>query len=276
MKRKENLFSDPEAAMSLSKIYKSSETFKPDDIVQETFKDESPWKKLIHPPAETETGNTVQHRSPRQEEEVEPPRPDQPSAPDMNDPEGENQLQQPSPQDRVEAGLEPGIPVAEVEKIAAEAHEQGVLDGLKKAEEDFGSATKSMLLACSQLDELREVILKNSIGEIQELVLAIAEKIIRHSVKEQKETILRTVDEAIGKAVKSEELSVFVNPDDYDTIADKSGELMPTLSGLSNIVVKTDGSVEPGGCRIESDNCTVDASLISQMEIISDWVKEQK
>lgn len=158
--------------------------------------------------------------------------------------------------------------------MLAQARAEGVQEGMAKAEGDFGSAASSMLLICRQLEELRDTILKNSVGEIKDLVLAIAEKVIRHSVGEQKDTILRTVDEAIHKTVRSDEMYVFVNPDDYDFISEKATELVSGLSGLNNLIVKSDITVERGGCRIESDNCTVDASLLTQLDIIGQAIRK--
>lgn len=170
----------------------------------------------------------------------------------------------------------PGIPVEEVQQLLAEAHETGIKEGLQQAEQDFGAATQSLLLICQQLDTIRETILRNSSSEMQNLVLAIAEKIIRKSVQEQSDTILLTVEDAIHKAVKSDELYIYVNPEDFEVVEQKSTRLMQGLSGLSNLAVKKDSNIERGGCRVESDNCTVDATILSQLEIISDQIKQQR
>ena len=45
---------------------------------------------------------------------------------------------------------------------------------------------------------------------------------------------------------------------------------MQGLGGLENLVVKKDGTSERGGCRVESESCTVDATILSQLEIIND------
>jgi flagellar assembly protein FliH len=258
--------------MSLSKFYKSLPNFEPEGIVRDKIDEDQFRKHSIQPSPQKEhppnTENKPKQAVPDTEPEV--------KEAVLEEFQQETE-QQPTPTPATPAPvIQQGIPEEEVQKLVAEAREQGIAEGLKKAEADYGSATSAMLLLCNQLDELREQILKNSVGEIRELVLVIAEKIIRRSVTEQRETIVRTIDDAISRSVKSDEFLIFVNPEDYKTIADKSDDLISGLSGMSNIIVKQDPSVEVGGCRIESDKCTVDATIASQLELIRDELEDEQ
>lgn len=258
--------------MSLSKVYSTQDTFKPEDIVRAKIHEPHvPSKKATAPGPEDQQDldepagrDTAQPQPP-------PPRTPQQDTTDTREKPGE-----PAAPAETAVPPPPGVPLEEVQRMLADSYEKGVQDGIQQAEEDYGAATKSMLLICQQLDTLRETILKNSVGEMQDLVLVIAEKIIRHSVQEQNSTIVGTVEEAIHKAVKSEEFFIYVNPDDYEIVAARSEELTAGLNGLKNIVVKKDKAIERGGCRIDSDTCTVDATLASQLEIISTELKRQK
>lgn len=231
--------------MSLSKVYVSSEVFEPASLVK-TRIERTPEKQ----PATISQEPTPPVDAKPPARETKTPQPPQP----------ETAPAEPPP--------DPGVPAEEVERLIEEARQQGIAEGRQQAEYEYGSATAAMQLICSQLDELREVILKNSIGELRELVIAIAERIIRHSVTEQNQTIVSTVNEAIGKAVKSDEFLVFVHPDDYEIIEKRSEEMLSGITSLSNMSIKTDPRVERGGCRIESDKCTVDATIASQIDIV--------
>ena len=164
-----------------------------------------------------------------------------------------------------------------VSALEEQAYNKGVEDGLHKAEEDFGSASRSLLSICQQLDTVRETIISNSSKELQDFAFAIAERILRISLLEQDQTILATIEEALHRAVKSDEFTVYIHPEDYKTVASKAMELTAGVSGLHNIVIKEDITVERGGCRIESDNCTIDATLASQFDTIhSEMAKKLK
>ena len=77
------------------------------------------------------------------------------------------------------------------------------------------------------------------------------------------------------RAVKSDEFTIHIHPDDYDSLAAKSAEIVAGLSGLNNIVVRKDPTVERGGARIESDNCMIDATIASQFEAIREEMKNK-
>jgi len=159
--------------------------------------------------------------------------------------------------------------------FAEEHFNRGVQAGIERMESDYGMSLKTLQATCEQLNAIRDTILHNSMDEMIELVLNISEKIIRQSLSTQHETIIRTVEEAIQQAVKSDEFIISVNPDDYVVIKSKSSDFINSISGLENVIIKADSSVEKGGCLIESSNCTVDATVASQLEIIADTLKSK-
>ena len=168
------------------------------------------------------------------------------------------------------------VSLEEAEQKAGEMYQQGIQQGIVKATEDFGSALKTLTTICKQLDTVRETIIGNSSEELTDFAILIAEKIIRISIKEQDQTIIATIQEALSRAVKSDEFTIFINPDDYQIISDKSADLIAGVSGLSNIVIKTDLSIERGGAKIESENCIIDATVASQFETIRDEIRKTK
>ena len=101
-----------------------------------------------------------------------------------------------------------------------------------------------------------------------DFALLIAEKILRISLKEQEQTIVATVEEALQRDVKSDEFTIFIHPDDFESISTRSEDIIAGVSGLSHIVIKTDNTIERGGAKIESENCIIDATIISQLELI--------
>ena len=269
--------------MNLSKVYATEDSFEPENIIRARLAEEPVFGSSII--ASAPKGEEFQHQQLARKlaERPGPPPPDNQAetatkAPPANqngheipaEPE-EKAAREPQPQPppaRPAPPPPPGIPQKEVDRLVAEAYEKGVADGMLRSEEDFGTAAASLLVACQQIDTLRETVIHNSVGEIRELVVAIAEKIIRHSVEQQDTTILLTVEEAIDRAVKSGEYIIYVHPDDYQRVLDKAPDFVSAINGLNNIVVKRDPKIGRGGCLLESDNCTVDATISSQLDVI--------
>ena len=261
--------------MSLSKVYPSNDTFQPQDIVSPQPRKAPVFDDVARPFAATKTEDLPKVSSEPAKVTVKQPPPRQ------SDPGNQEQAAKaPAPAPPTPQPEEPpppvGIDPAVVEQMVAEAYAKGVQAGHQEADEDFGSATTALLSISQQLDTLRETILKNSTGEMQDLAMTIAEMIIRDSVHNQSTTILHTVEEAIHKAVRSEEFYIFVNPLDYDIVQERAAEFVAGMSGLNNLVIKKDPAITQGGCKIESDNCTVDATIASQLQIIYDQLKQQR
>lgn len=267
--------------MSLSKVFKDSRGFQPEEILPrpaggasdrtgQPFRESPVGRKRSSP----EGFALDRHLAPPQAS-TRPPRVEEAPAPDAGAAAdaGLTDAQQESlePEEEEIQGIDPFT----VERMVEESFQRGVDEGLRRADADFGSALQTLLALCRQLDNLRETILANSIGEMQDLVIAIAEKIVRVSVREQDVTIVETVDEAIHSAVRSDEFYVYVHPEDFAVIQAKSPDFIAGLNGLNNLVIKKDPSMERGGCKVESENCTVDATIASQFEIIREQVKKR-
>ena len=76
--------------------------------------------------------------------------------------------------------------------------------------------------------------------------------------------------------MRSSEFAVYLHPDDMAVIKERVPEFVASLNGLEQIAVKSDTTIEQGGCRIESDTCIVDATVASQLGIISEQLKQSR
>lgn len=280
--------------MSLSKYYKDSKTFQAEKIVKEDTEQQPGWKSF--PQKETpqfqaqemssvlpSQAGTDDHMSATQEQVADtltsPVPPDLSSEPQETagiEPDtavstGQAYEEEQAPQ----IDLSNYIELSEVDTLTEESYRKGVAEGLQKAEEDYGSAVKALLSICQQLDTVRETIIGNSGKELQNFALAVSEKILRLSVQDQDRTIIATIEEALQRAVRSDEFTIYIHPEDYEVVEKKSEDLISEVTGLNNLLIKIDNTVERGGARIESENCTIDATLASQFDIIREEVRKR-
>lgn len=272
--------------MSLSKYYKSSDSFQPEKVVKQDEKDHQQWQrtrvkettedKLIHKTESAGLGKDNLDQLPIG---------------------SSDQLGQVAADSKVIDGIagddnttdpvsaapseHPGIDMSNyMETIVAEskieeAYRRGLQEGRENAEQDFGDTQRALLSSCQQLDTIRETLIKNSRTEVLDFAMAIAERIVRISVREQDRTIIATIDEALQQAVKSDEFTIYLHPKDYESVANKTDDLIAGLSGLNNIVIKQDNTLEQGGAKIESDNCTIDSSIATQFEVIREELNKK-
>ena len=259
--------------MSLSKYYKSSDSFQPDRIVTHDDSKQQDWARTrintepamnpaYPPPADIQPDKIIKGISGQSDDNT-----DQPDAGEMQ--EMETGVP-PHLQRAVAAGFDPAnyMESAVAEAKIEDAYRRGLQEGLANAELDYGDALRALVSACQQLDTIRETLIQNSRNEVLEFAMAIAERIVRISVREQDRTIIATIDEALQQAVKSDEFTIYLHPKDYETVSTKTEELIAGLSGLNNIVIKQDNTIEQGGAKIESDNCTIDGTIATQFDVI--------
>jgi flagellar assembly protein FliH len=261
--------------MSLSKYYKDSSLFQPESLIKREEKpspgwqpshpkEQLPFQSLPHPAASDPKA------LPPENTPVEIGIVTQQTVQTKTQPETQSE----PPQKEQEIDLSKYLEITVAEKKIEEAYQRGIQTGKDKVEQDFGTATRALLSTCQQLDTIHETIISNSSEELQEIALSIAERILRISVREQDRTIVATIEEALQRAVKSDEFTVYIHPADYKTVAENSAEIIAGLTGLNKIVIKKDITMERGGAKIESDNCTIDATITSQFDVIREEIKK--
>jgi flagellar assembly protein FliH len=272
--------------MSLSKYYKNTTSFQPEELIKREEESPSGWQSQAPQeqlPFQTQQLATASAPAP-QDDTPAPAATPKPLPPDnVNTPDtetGKTEKTVAPGQKPIVLPIEPVIDLSNyleltvAEKKIEEAYQKGIQAGKDKVEQDFVDATRALLSTCQQLDSVRETIIGNSYQELQEFALSIAERILRISVREQDSTIIATIEEALQRAVKSDEFTIFIHPEDYETVAENSAEIVAGLTGLNKIVIKKDITVERGGTKIESDNCTIDATIASQLDVIREEIKK--
>jgi len=168
------------------------------------------------------------------------------------------------------------VEISKSKQQIEQGYQRGLKEGKQKADQEFGDAVRALVNTCQQLDTVRETIIKNSRNELLEFALAAAERILRISLAEQDKTIILTLEEAFNRAVRSDEFTVYIHPDDMKIAQEKSAELIAGIAGLNNLVLRQDPHVERGGAKIESENCTIDATIASQFNVICEEIRNKQ
>ncbi len=260
--------------MSLSKYYKSTAAFQPEELVKRGDRVQAPsgWQSLpINEGRPFQTQQLPVAQNP-QASPVDSIKQDTAATGTSGTKHktAREMLPEAAPLIDVSNYLERSVAAQKIE----EAYQKGLMAGQEKWEQDFGAAARTLLNTCQQLDTIRETIITNSSEELQNFALALAEKIVRISIREQDTTIIATIEEALQRAVKSDEFTVYINPEDYQVVAENAEQIIAGLLGLNKIVIKKDSRVERGGAKIESENCTIDATILSQFAVIREELKK--
>jgi len=269
--------------MSLSKYFKDSKSFKPEELVRQDNSLKPGWAPLPQKgkkPFQSENfanggKNTSNERFKPSGSLTSQPNNSPVETDPPNTQSGQNLTPvEPSPI-TTQADLSQYIELSEAQLQIDQAYLSGVEEGKSKVDEDYHSAISALVTICGQLDAVRETLINNSSKELQDFAVAIVERLLRISVTEQDDTIVATIEEALQRAVRSDEFTIYLNPDDYSSVESRSEEIISGLTGLNHIVLKKDVTVERGGAKLESENCLIDATVASQFQIIKEEIKKR-
>ncbi|MFN3883371.1 MAG: flagellar assembly protein FliH [Rhodocyclaceae bacterium] len=157
---------------------------------------------------------------------------------------------------------------AEIERICAEAREDGYQagfhagyeDGMKRGYEAGQSAVRAeaerLGQAAAQLDDALKEFDQQVADELVALAIEIARQVVRHEVKTRPETIVGVVGEALAQ-LPHQHAAIHLNPDDAALVRASIGE---ALAHAGHRIFE-DPRLKPGDCLLEAGGSQIDASL---------------
>ena len=164
----------------------------------------------------------------------------------------------------------------ELDRIKDEARnegfEQGKREGMEQATGQFADSMDTLNEAIAA----RRKIIKDAESEILRLALKISEQIIRSEVSLHRDVCLNIVAEAISRISDREQIIIKVNRDDVEHLKKYKDRISNLLDGVKSVTILEDGSVEPGGCIIETNLGYVDARISTKIKAIEETFSKVK
>lgn len=233
--------------MSSSKIFKDDPAFTPVPLVS---------KKKVQSPADSSLP-----RADNLHQEAQPP----------DTPSGTRQ----STRLTADEGSLPLQPVPDIEEVKAKAYEQGRLEAEQAMESGLQQTLRAFTNACDEVDTLHQNLLEQSRGDMINLVIALSKKIIGRELTTGRDIIVDTLERAIELAIKHNEYDIWLHPDDLETAEKVVPKMISSVKKLEHITLKTDPSITRGGCKLDSNICTVDATIEAQLETAWEFLEEK-
>ena len=109
---------------------------------------------------------------------------------------------------------------------------------------------------------------------IIEMVFELSAKVIKQEIEVNREVTLSLVRNALRRVVDSTMLRIRVHGDDLETIRTNRAELLTLVDGANHVEIIEDRRVTAGGCIIETAAGSIDARIETQLESVSDALKQ--
>ena len=169
----------------------------------------------------------------------------------------------------------------EAERVHAlareEGRQQGYQQGMAQAMEEAAQLREEQAAAQeAQIEQFLEQAgaaldrqMDQSVGDLRDLALAIAEKVVCVSLKSSADVICRMIQTAVDKRKRREWVHIYIAGCDAKRLGQMPASLSATLSGLSDRVrIIPIADDESGTCIIETPDEIIDASSATQLNNI--------
>lgn len=159
----------------------------------------------------------------------------------------------------------------EAAAIKEAAAKEGYQEGLQAAKDDLEKVKESL----GAFFNAKQEIYDNIAPDILEISLDIAKKIIKKETIENPEVILNNIKD-IMKGLSKEEakITLRVNPSQAAMLKNDVPEVADSLGLEAKIIIVADETITEGGCLVTTTNGVIDATIESQLAIISEVLKE--
>ena len=159
----------------------------------------------------------------------------------------------------------------EANSIREAAAKEGYQEGLSEAKEDIERVKE----AIGEFFNAKQEVYDSIAPDILEISLDIAKKIIKKEMTENPEILLNNIKDIL-KGLSKEETKIIlkVNPVQVAMLKQEIPEAMSAAGLEAKVIIIPDETVMEGGCMITTTNGVIDATIETQLAIISEVLKE--
>ncbi len=159
----------------------------------------------------------------------------------------------------------------EAQSIKEAAAKEGYQDGLAQSKSDIEDVKNAIGAFMSAKQEVFDFVAPN----IMEISFDIAKKIIKKEIQQDPSIILENISKILKGLSKEEtKITLRVNPMQVSMLKTEIPELLNTVGLEAKILIVPDETIMEGGCMVTTTNGVIDATIETQLSVISEALKE--
>lgn len=152
------------------------------------------------------------------------------------------------------------------EKGRQEGNDAGYQEGMAKASEEAASIRVQAAEVLEQAEKIHRHILETVEQEIVDLAMEIAEKLLSTKLAMEPGLVMQVAKESLLLVADRLSVVLYINPLEIELVENRKSELHEVLPARAQLQVIADSSVKPGGCRVETEQGWVDATMETRRE----------
>lgn len=168
---------------------------------------------------------------------------------------------------------------ARVEQIEADAYQKGYREGnIKGKHEGFAEATglmNTLVDGLKQLEAARGIQYRKAEKEMVDLVVLIAAEIVRREVAQDPAIVVEVLRKAVSELETKQSIVVRLSPKDMELLGVMRESLQQEMEVVEKMEFKADPAITPGGCILETNIGSLDATVENRLINIHRTLREQ-
>jgi flagellar assembly protein FliH len=160
----------------------------------------------------------------------------------------------------------------EARQLHEAAYHEGNEEGRAAGREEFVQQSRQAGDLCAGLHAAYERFCLNQAPALAALAADAASTLLGEELSLNPERILSIVRRALDQVTSSSEVTVRLNPEDASLLRGHPALQDPVFS--PNVHVMSDETIEPGGCRLESEQGEVDATVGARAELLRECLDD--
>ena len=159
----------------------------------------------------------------------------------------------------------------EAQSIKESSQKEGYQEGLNQAKADIEEMRDTLTAFMGAKQEVFDTVAPY----VMEMSLDIAKKIIKREIETDPSIILDNIQQLLKTLSKEEsKITLKVNPIQVSLVKSEVPEMLTNVGLEARIMVVPDESIMEGGCLVETTNGVIDATIETQLSVISEALKE--
>jgi len=148
-------------------------------------------------------------------------------------------------------------------------YSQGYEEGKEKAKQDINVQMKDLIKelqdSIETINSERDKIFLSLKDDVARLIMSYVKKIIKLELKIQPEIILANIEKALNEISSKDSITIILSREDIALVEDHSDDIKNSIRGLKNLRFLREPYISKGGCEIETDYGSIDATIESQL-----------
>ena len=146
----------------------------------------------------------------------------------------------------------------------------GEIAGVERAASKIEPLVNSLQAGLLQLNNIKQETYRYIEKQVVDLVLAIARKVVCREIEMDQEVVMCVAREALAKVEDAVKIKIKMSPSDLQIINETKYQLSDLIDKIDNVTLEAEGSIQSGGCIIETNLGEIDARIEKQLQAVEE------